>query len=91
MMSMDTGRNGPARLLRRVVHAGVYHLLVRPAIRETDVVSMMGFRMTIPPTVFHPKFYLSSRFFAEYLMREDLNGKEVLEMGSGSGLLSVIP
>ncbi len=82
--------SAPTRLLRGVAHAFVYHLYVRPAITRTDTVSMLGLSLKIPPTVFHPKFYLTSRFFAEYVQGLDLHGKEVLEIGSGSGILSLV-
>jgi release factor glutamine methyltransferase len=51
---------------------------------------MYGLSLTVPPSVFHPKFYLSSRFFADHLRQTDLEGKEVLEIGCGSGILSLI-
>lgn len=82
--------SAPARLVRSAVHAFVYHLYVRPAITRTDTVSMLGLSLKIPPTVFHPKFYLTSRFFAEFIQGLDLQGKEVLEIGSGSGILSLV-
>ena len=78
------------RILRRIVHACVYHLYVKRAISRTDVVSMSGLSLTVPPSVFHPKFYLSSRLFADHLRQADLEGKEVLEIGCGSGILSLI-
>lgn len=78
------------RFLRRIVHALVYHLYVKRAISRTDVVSLFGLSLTIQPSVFHPKFYLTSKFFAEYLRGLNLKGKEVLEIGSGSGILSLV-
>ncbi len=82
--------SAPVRLLRSAVHAVVYHLLVKPAVTRTDTVQMSGLRLEIPPSVFHPKFYLTSRFFAGYIQGLDLEGKEVLEMGCGSGILSLV-
>ncbi len=78
------------RLLRSAVHAFVYHLYVKPAISRTDTFAMFGLSLEIPPSVFHPKFYLTSRFFAEFLQCLDLKGKHVLEIGSGSGILSLV-
>jgi methylase of polypeptide subunit release factors len=80
----------PVRMIRRGVHAVVYNAFVKPAITRTDVTSMLGFSLTIPPSVFHPKFYLTSRFFAKYLRTQDLHDLDILEMGCGSGILSLV-
>ena len=47
-------------------------------------------RLEIPRGVFHPGFYRSTLVFAEWLLQQDLRDKKVLELGSGSGLLSII-
>jgi release factor glutamine methyltransferase len=51
---------------------------------------MFGLTITVPPSVFHPRFFRTTRFLGEYLRRADLRGKSFLEMGSGSGILSLI-
>ena len=43
----------------------------------------------MPPTVFHPKVFLTSKFFATFLGGLDLSGKHVAEVGCGSGILSL--
>ncbi|MGA9119991.1 MAG: HemK2/MTQ2 family protein methyltransferase [Bacteroidota bacterium] len=78
------------RWVRRVIHAFLYHLWVKPAITRVDTCSMLGLKLTVPPSVFHPKFYRTSRFFAGYLSTLQLEGREILEIGSGSGILSLI-
>jgi protein-L-isoaspartate O-methyltransferase len=37
------------------------------------------------PSVFHPKIFLTSAFFARFLQSLDLQGKNVVEIGTGSG------
>ena len=51
---------------------------------------MFGLRLTIPPSVFHPKFFRTTRVFGEHLQTMDLQGRLVLEMGCGSGVLSLL-
>ena len=47
-----------------------------------------GFRLHIPPEVFHPGFFFSTKFLMNYLDRFQLQGKLLLELGAGSGLIS---
>ncbi len=46
-------------------------------------------RLEIPPQVFHPGFFFSTRFLLRYLRNLPLNGKKILELGAGSGLISI--
>ena len=49
-----------------------------------------GLELQIKKGVFHPAFFGSSKVFARFLKRQNLQGKKVLEIGCGSGLLSLI-
>lgn len=44
----------------------------------------------ILPGVFHPGFFVSSRFLLSFLAKQDLKGSTFLDVGSGSGILSVM-
>ena len=48
-----------------------------------------GFRLTVRPTVFHPRYFLTSKFFANFLAGIDLKGKRVADVGTGSGILAL--
>jgi methylase of polypeptide subunit release factors len=64
-----------------------YHLiLARP---RTRITRAGGFRLVVHPTVFHPRYFLSSECFAEFISHLDLSGKRVLDFGTGSGILAL--
>jgi release factor glutamine methyltransferase len=77
------------RLLRRALHVCVYYFVVRPSRARTRLTRAGGFRLVLRPTVFHPKFFLSSEIFARYIRGLDLRGKRVADVGTGSGILAL--
>jgi release factor glutamine methyltransferase len=80
--------HGPfRRALRAFIHFFSYHLiLARSDIRVTRAA---GFRLTVRPTVFHPRYFISSERFAEFIGGLDLQGKRVADIGTGSGILAL--
>jgi release factor glutamine methyltransferase len=51
--------------------------------------SYKGIRLEIPPQVFHPGLFFSTKLLLRYIAKEHLNKKKFLELGAGSGLLSI--
>ncbi len=76
-------------LLRRVLHTAVYHLVIKPSRYRTVRTRAARFALTVRPTVFHPKWFLSSEILATYLGRIDFSGKRVADVGTGSGILAL--
>jgi len=63
-------------------------LLVR-YLSKTRVYRYGDIRLEIPPQVFHPGFFFSTKLLLNYIKQFDLLGKNFLEPGCGSGLISI--
>ena len=75
------------RALRAFIHFFSFHfILSRQSIRISHA---GGFRLKVRPTVFHPKFFISSEKFAAFIDTLDLTGKTVAEIGTGTGILAL--
>lgn len=77
------------KVLRRLLFLGAYFGWVKHTMTRSVRTRSLGFSLTVPPTVFHPKFYFTSKFFGEYILSLQLDGKTVLDIGCGSGILSL--
>src|SRR5713226_10436529 len=75
------------RSLRAAIHFFSYHLILNR--RTTRTTFAAGFRLSVGPTVFHPRYFLTSEFFASVIDRLDLKGKRVADVGTGSGILAL--
>ena len=51
--------------------------------------SYKGINVRIMSGVFHPGLFFSTKLLIEYISKYDLNDKNILELGAGSGLISV--
>ncbi len=56
---------------------------------RTDVARVLGFTLTVEPTVFHPALFRSTRLLARHVERIAVDGASVLEMGTGSGIVAL--
>jgi release factor glutamine methyltransferase len=75
------------RFLRSTIHFLAYHfILTRRTTRHTRAA---GFELTVRPTVFHPRYFITSEFFAAFIGRLDLSGQRVADVGTGSGILAL--
>jgi release factor glutamine methyltransferase len=52
--------------------------------------SYAGFRITVAPGVFHPGLFISTGILLRYIGKMELTGKRFLELGCGTGILSLL-
>src|SRR5436305_1206372 len=72
----QTRRTRPKKILERVLHFLAYHFILSR--RSTRHVSVAGLDLTVGPTVFDPRFFLTSEFFAEFIIGLVLIGKAAM-------------
>jgi release factor glutamine methyltransferase len=77
----------PRRALRSFIHFFSYHLILKR--NKTRWTHASGFRLVVRPTVFHPRYFVTSNFFARFIGRLDLTGKRVVDVGTGTGILAL--
>ncbi len=58
------------RFLRKTIHRLSFTFIYER--RRTRSASAAGFRLSVPPTVFHPRWFLTSEFFADFISGLDL-------------------
>ena len=64
--------------------------LVKWYLRKERLYSYKEIDIFVSPGVFHPGFFYSTKFILKYLNNVELSGRTVLELGCGSGLISIV-
>ena len=75
-------------LVKYIVGTTYKPLLVK-YLSKTRSYSCKGISVEIPPEVFHPGFFHSTKLLLHSLIKMNLKEKKVLELGAGSGLLGI--
>lgn len=63
--------------------------LVRWYLSKKRMYKTRGLTITVMPGVFHPGFFFSSEMMLQYLSRHSFREKNVLELGAGTGIISL--
>jgi release factor glutamine methyltransferase len=78
--------------MRRIIK-GILHRTWKPYVqwylKSPRTYRWGDIRIMVQPEVFHPGFFFSTALLLKYLGRVPLNEKKVIEVGSGSGLISL--
>lgn len=67
----------------------LYKPLLVKYLSATRLYTYKGIRLLIPPAVFHPGFFFSTRLLLRYIASLPLINKSFLELGAGSGLIAM--
>ena len=81
------------RLRRRLGRAALraqFLLLQRHRHRRLVLEEIAGVALVVLPDVFHPGLFFSSKLLAEAVAGETLDGRRVLEVGTGTGFLALV-
>lgn len=73
------------QLITRPVRTGIKWYLKKPRKYHYH-----GIEILVLPGVFHPGFFHSTKVLFDFLEKQDLNRTSFLELGCGSGLLSIL-
>ena len=76
-------------VLKNIV-AHTYKPLLVKYLSKTRVYRYKDIRLDIPPQVFHPGFFFSTQLLLQYIGKLPLQKKKFLELGCGSGLISIV-
>ncbi len=75
-------------LIKRIV-GSTYKPLLAKYLSKTRIYRYGNIRLEIPPEVFHPGFFFSTRLLLRYILSLSLKDQRFLELGAGSGLISM--
>ena len=67
----------------------IYKPLLSKYLSKTRTYTYKNIHLIIPPSVFHPRFFFSTKILLKYISQLDLQEKSLLELGAGSGLISI--
>ena len=62
--------------------------LVSAYLSKERVYRYKGITLQVPPQVFHPAFFFSTKYLLQFISKRNLSHKSFLELGAGSGLIA---
>ena len=77
------------KIIKRLVTV-FYKPVLEKYLSKTRKYTYENIQLTIPPEVFHPGFFFSTKLLISYIKKLDINNKTFLELGTGSGLISIL-
>lgn len=72
------------------IYNAFYKRILKLYLRTDSKVKYDGFKLKVFKEVFHPKLFFSTNYFYSFINSLELNKKKFLELGCGSGVLSML-
>src|ERR1017187_4421751 len=88
LMSQRSRASRVRQLCRRLVQV-FYRPYVLARIAKPSEARLFGRRLLTDPQVFHPVYFLSTRILIDELGTLELEGRQFLDMGTGTGSLAI--
>lgn len=76
------------RMLKRMIFPFL-NQIYKLHMRAGRTIRIQGLKFFVDKEVFHPGFFLSSKLLKDEIIQSQLTGKTLLDIGSGSGILSI--
>lgn len=76
--------------LQRIFATYISKPLLKRKLRRTSQYHLGHLHLEIDPGIFHPRYFFSSEYLADFVKRLELTGKTVAEPCTGSGLIGLI-
>lgn len=80
----------PVRFIEKKIMNFIYKPFVEWYTSRESTYKYLDITLKVKPGVFHPKFFSSTGFMLEFLEFMNFSGKKLIEIGSGSGLISIV-
>lgn len=76
------------RIIKKII-AGTIQPVIAKKLQRTTYYKWKDITLRIPPGVFHPKYFFSTKYLLNYALQLQIENKSVFELGAGNGLLSI--
>ncbi|GAB4003879.1 hypothetical protein GCM10028808_00380 [Spirosoma migulaei] len=76
--------------IRKAIGRWVLVPLTKQYLSKDRYVQIVNIHLKVPTGVFHPTLFFSTKFLLDYINSQVVSQASVLELGAGSGLLSIV-
>src|SRR6185436_12360858 len=77
------------KVMKRLITV-FYKPILEKYLSKTRKFRYENIELIIPPEVFHPGFFFSTKLLIRYIKKLEIEKKTFLELGAGSGLISMV-
>ncbi len=63
--------------------------ILKRYLKKVRWTNLLELKLKVSPTVFHPLFFFSSNYLAQFISKQELKGKRFLDVGCGSGIIAL--